>query len=384
MTKLRHMPARDPDEVHRTATPLELFFDLVAVIAIASVTASFHHAISAGHGVDNLLNFLFVFTGIWWAWMNYTWFATGFDNDDPLFRLFTIVIMAGFLEFAAGVEYFFENLDFIYSLFGWVIMRVGMIGLWLRAARHNPEHRTLAYRNAVGLIFAQTLWVIYVFAVPVDHRFYMVAGGLIFLVEFLVPVLASRAGNVPWHRHHIIERYGLLNTIVLGEVLLSISLVLAKLYSAEFDLSLLRVAFSALVIVFGIWWLYFLEDDHLRQRSSAQVFIWGYLHLLIFLSGALLAAGLGAYLDVLTDHSKTTAGAVAVYINLAVAIYLGTLWLVRDRLLALGARAWVLPGAVVVLIGCAWTGQGPEITALVVVGAVLMRVSFGQAHDAAA
>jgi hypothetical protein len=61
---LRSMHARDQNEIHRVATPLELFFDLVAVIAIAAVTASFHHAISHGHGMEMLPNFLFVFAAI--------------------------------------------------------------------------------------------------------------------------------------------------------------------------------------------------------------------------------------------------------------------------------------------------------------------------------
>ncbi|MCB1410111.1 MAG: low temperature requirement protein A, partial [Rhodobacteraceae bacterium] len=47
---LRPVVPRDPDETHRAATPLELFFDLVIVIAIAAVTAAFHHAIAEGHG----------------------------------------------------------------------------------------------------------------------------------------------------------------------------------------------------------------------------------------------------------------------------------------------------------------------------------------------
>ena len=96
------MPARELHEPNRTATALELFFGLVAVIAIASATAQFHHAISAGHGAENLVNSLLVFTGIWWAWMNFTWFASGFDNDDAVYRALTVVIMAGYLGFGCA------------------------------------------------------------------------------------------------------------------------------------------------------------------------------------------------------------------------------------------------------------------------------------------
>lgn len=84
MSKLfQPMPPRDPDEHHRTATTLELFFDLVSVIAIAAA-AGFHHSIAKGHGLDGLPRFAFLVMAIWWAWMNFTWFASAFDNDDPL------------------------------------------------------------------------------------------------------------------------------------------------------------------------------------------------------------------------------------------------------------------------------------------------------------
>ncbi len=378
MQFMQAMRARDGREAGRTATVLELFFDLVAVIAIASVTASFHHAISAGEGVQSIPNFLFVFTGIWWAWMNYTWFANGFDNDDGVFRVFTIVIMAGFLEFAAGVETFFETLDFTYSLIGWIIMRVGMMGLWLRAARHNPDYRGVAMRNFWGLAFAQSLWIIYVLGVSNDHPFYMVFGILIFVVEFSVPVFASRVGQVPWHRHHIIERYGLLNTIVLGEVLLSISFMLSKLYSEALDPALIVAAISGLVIVFVVWWVYFLEKEHLNSDRLLHSFIWGYGHLAIFCSGALLAVGLGVYFDVLTDHSEVSAWTAGAIINLSVAIYFATLWAIRDAHHRLGIRQSVLPISAIVLLVAAYFGLGPVVTALICVATLALRIPFSK------
>ena len=69
-------------ESHRAATQLELFFDLVG-IALASATAV--SAISYGHGPDLLLNFCFMIAAIWWPWVNHTWFASAFDNDDAVY-----------------------------------------------------------------------------------------------------------------------------------------------------------------------------------------------------------------------------------------------------------------------------------------------------------
>ena len=118
MSVLRQMVARDPGEPHRAATQLELFFDLVSVIALASATAAFHHAISYGHGPDLLLNFCFMIAAIWWPWVNHTWFASAFDNDDAVYRIFTIVIMSGYLLLAAGATHILETTDFTYGVIG--------------------------------------------------------------------------------------------------------------------------------------------------------------------------------------------------------------------------------------------------------------------------
>lgn len=67
MSKRAPLTARDPDEHHRAATTLELFFDLVSVIAIAAVTVGLHHAIAKGHGIEVLPRFVFLFLAIWWA-----------------------------------------------------------------------------------------------------------------------------------------------------------------------------------------------------------------------------------------------------------------------------------------------------------------------------
>ncbi len=69
----RKMIARRTDEPHRTATPLELFFDLCFVAAVAQAASHLHHDLSQGHLAHAVGNYLWVFFAIWWAWMNFTW-----------------------------------------------------------------------------------------------------------------------------------------------------------------------------------------------------------------------------------------------------------------------------------------------------------------------
>src|SRR6476469_3097954 len=96
------MAGRDPDEDHRASTPLELFFDLCFVVAVSAAAATLHHDLGRGHLIG-MAGYATVFFAIWWAWLNYSWFASAYDTGDVVFRLTTFVIMSGVLVLAAGV-----------------------------------------------------------------------------------------------------------------------------------------------------------------------------------------------------------------------------------------------------------------------------------------
>lgn len=65
-----HFSCRDPDEPHRTSTPLELIFDRASVIAIAAAAHGLVHAVAEGAIAEGIIGFLASFFMIWWAWMN--------------------------------------------------------------------------------------------------------------------------------------------------------------------------------------------------------------------------------------------------------------------------------------------------------------------------
>ena len=144
------MSSRDPEEAHRASTPLELFFDLTFVVAIAQAANSLHHGLVEGHAQNVLVGYPLVFFGIWWAWMNFTWFASAYDTDDVLYRLAVLVQISGVLVYAAGVPRAMEHQDFTVGVLGYVIMRVGLIAQWLRAAHSDPAHRACCLRYAAG------------------------------------------------------------------------------------------------------------------------------------------------------------------------------------------------------------------------------------------
>src|ERR687891_997616 len=111
---LRHamsrMGGRDPHEKHRTATPLELFFDLTFVIAFGVAGSQFAHQIAEAHFGAGLLAFSFAMFSVIWAWINFSWFASAYDTDDWIYRLTTMVQMAGVLVLALGLKDMFDSL----------------------------------------------------------------------------------------------------------------------------------------------------------------------------------------------------------------------------------------------------------------------------------
>jgi low temperature requirement protein LtrA len=349
----RPMGPRDTKEAHRASTPLELLFDLVSVIAIAAAAAGLHHAIAENHLFEGLLKFTGSFFAIWWAWMNYTWFASAYDNDDATFRLLTMVNMAGALTMAAGIHHFFQSLDLTLMVAGFVIMRLSMVLQWLRAAFHAPSHRKTNLWYAAGIAVAQIYWVgLMINQSLLSNPLFYACFGLGILIELSVPILAERHGITTWHRHHIIERYGLLNIIVLGETLLAGSIALGAITADHFNIALVYTVFCSLVILFSMWWLYFSKEEHLQEQRFELAITWGYGHLLIYASGAAVGAGFAVLVDVITHHSKTSMLVGEYTVAVSVALYMFGLWFVRDRFALKGylKHLLVLFGALIVTV----------------------------------
>jgi len=190
------MVSRRPDEVHRHPTVLELFFDLCFVVAVAQAASGLHHAIADGHVGSGVGNYVLVFFAIWWAWMNFTWFASAYDTDDIAYRLTTCVQIAGALVFAAGVPAAMDERDFAVATLGYVIMRLAMVTQWLRAARGDPARRRGCLRFAIGVTLVQSGWVA---RLALPDGWGMGAFLLLVLAELAVPIwserLAGRAGT---------------------------------------------------------------------------------------------------------------------------------------------------------------------------------------------
>src|SRR3954454_3313462 len=158
------MVARATDEEHRASTPLELLFDLTFVVAVAQAAAELAQHVAAGEGATGGGGYLMVFFAIWWAWMNFTWFASSYDTDDVPYRLLTMLQMAGALVLAAGVPSAAQHSDYRAVALGYLIMRLGLVCQWLRAAIEDPSSRPTAMRYAAAISLVQLGWLLFSFA----------------------------------------------------------------------------------------------------------------------------------------------------------------------------------------------------------------------------
>jgi low temperature requirement protein LtrA len=326
----RPMGPRDRDERDRSATPLELLFDLCFVVAVAQAADRLHHALAEGHAADAVVSYGSVFFAIWWAWMNFTWFASAYDTDDVPYRLLTLLQIGGVLLLAAGVPDGFDRQDFTVVTVGYVLMRVAMVTQWLRVAHDHPAGRTTALRYAAGIAVLQVGWIA-LLTMPVSWRgpgFLLLAG-----LELAVPVWAERSTQpTAWHPDHIAERYGLFTLIVLGEcVLAATTTVQAAIGARGLSPSLAVVAAGGLVLLFALWWSYFDRPAGEGLRASPRsVFGWGYWHLLVFASLAAIGAGLQVVAETVDHHGHLSDRAAALTLTVPVALFLLVLGLLHS------------------------------------------------------
>lgn len=364
------MSGRDPEEVHRAATPLELLYDLVFVVAIARAAHGLHHAIGHGEAAGGaVLSYAMVFFAIWWAWMGFTWFASAFDTDDTLYRLKVLLQMGGLLVIAAGVSRAFEHGDWLVVTLGYAIMRVGLVAQWLRAARGSPGHRRTALRYATGLVLCQVGWISLLFVPPA-----LKVPGFFFLVacELFVPWHAERVRATPWHPEHIAERYGLLTIIVIGESVLAATVAVEAAFDGHgegLDGRLVATAASAPVILFAMWWLYFLFHAATGEETARRAFLWGYIHYFIFASIAAAGAGLALQVDVLGHKAHVAPQVAGLTLALPAALFLLCLpW--HSSRCCRGVRRFAVRIAAVAVVCAAWLPLTP-----VWVAALLARVT---------
>ncbi|CRZ13356.1 low temperature requirement protein A [Mycolicibacterium neworleansense] len=394
------MTGRDPHEPHRVATPLELLFDLTFVIAFGVAASQFAHLMAEGHVSAGLVGFGFAAFAIWWAWMNFTWFASAYDTDDWIYRVMTMLQMVGVIVLALGLPPMFASVDHgghvdnAVMVAGYVVMRIALVGQWLRAAAQDPPRRSACLTYATVVVIAQIGWAVQIFVQTSVTVFFLTALVLV-VVEISGPVLAERRmGGTPWHAHHVAERYGLLAIIALGEgVVGTVASLTAAVGEHGWSTDAILLVAAGIGLTFGMWWVYFLipAGDLLHAHRTLS-FWYGYLHLAVF--GSIVATGAGLHVAAyyVEGHSHLSSIGTVLAVAIPVGIYLVAMFVIYSFLVAevdlFHALLLVLASAALVTaVALAAHGTSMAICLLIVTAAPVAVVvgfeAFGHRHAAA-
>jgi low temperature requirement protein LtrA len=236
---------------------------------------------------------------------------------------------------------------------GYVVMRVAMLFLWLRAARHDPPRRRVCHTYAATIGIAQVGWVLLIVAdLPIGWFFLLAIAPTV--VELGGPIAAERAkGGTPWHPHHIAERYGLLTIIALGEgVIGTVASLSAVVDRQGWNRDAVLVAVAGTGLTFGLWWTYFIvpSGEVLRLRRD-RALLWGYGHIPIFASIAATGAGLHVAAYYIGHEAHIGATATVLTVAIPVAVYMLTYFALYTYLVHAGDpfHIWLLLGAFAML-----------------------------------
>ena len=298
-------------------TPLELFFDLVFVLAITQCTALMaHHPTWSG-----LVQGLLVLGMLWWAWVGYSWLTSVLNPEEGAVRLVMFGAMAALLIVSLCVPEAFGELGLAFAL-AYGLVRIAHIGLFMLA---SPEDDGLRH-SVLGLAFSSTIAV--VLLVAASHFDGVAQGALWALALFLDMAGPYFFGSEGWKLvpGHFAERHGLIVIIALGESIVAIGVGAAG--ALTFGIGTAAVLGVALAA--AMWWIYFdvvaivsarrlIEAEAGKVQNEMARDSYSYLHLLMVSGTVLVALGLKKTIGHFDEHldlvlAFALLGGVAVYL----------------------------------------------------------------------
>ena len=280
----------------RTATWLELFYDLAFVVVVAVLGQRLHEDISW----SGLTSFIGYFALLWWLWASHTFYADRYDTDDLVYRLLATAQMLAVLVIAASLALGPSESTTAFAA-GYATARLVLLAMYTRVYRHVAETRLLVGGYLIGFGIAAAVWTASIF-VPEPARFTLWAVAL--TIDLATPWFMRRQqAAVPLDVSHLPERFGLFTILVLGE---SLAAVAAGLRHVEWAWSPVLAAALSIGVATTMWWLYFdnAEGSVVRRqetdRRTWRPTAWIYAHLP--LAAALAAIGVGL------EHAVNEAG----------------------------------------------------------------------------
>jgi low temperature requirement protein LtrA len=224
--------------------PLELFFDLVFVLAITQCTSLMSDDPTwrgLGHGI-------LILGLLWWSWVGYAWLTSVFDPEEGGIRIALFCAMAAFLIAAICEPKAFDGLALEFAV-AYGAVRAAHIALFLIASRDDPGFRRSSLGLGVGTAIGVSLLIAGSFLDPGPRA---AVWGLALVLDMAEPYVFGSEG---WHLvpGHFAERHGLIIIIALGESIVAIGVGAG----AEMSWGIAGAATLGIAISAALWWMYF-------------------------------------------------------------------------------------------------------------------------------
>jgi low temperature requirement protein LtrA len=344
---------RTLEESERTATWLELFYDLAFVAAVAMMGTRLVHEITW----TGIAVYLAYFVLVWWLWASHTFYADRYDTDDLLYRLLAGAQMVAVAVIAVSVSVGEAGSTQAFAI-GYTAAWFILLALYARAFRHVPETRELVRGYLVGFGAASLIWFVSI-VVPEPARFWLWAVAL--TVDLVTPfALRKIQAAVPLDVSHLPERFGLFTILVLGESIVAVTVGLSHV---PWHWSTTLVGIFGVGTATCLWWIIF--DGHdgtvVRRRGDRKNWrptVWIYSHLP--LAAGLAMFGVSVEIGIVgaeDGHGYGTAqrwllvGSVALAFGAMAAIQAASVRSGMDRVRHLAVRARLAGIPIVLMIG---------------------------------
>jgi low temperature requirement protein LtrA len=270
------------DEGERHASWLELFFDVVFVVAIAQLA----HELVVDHSLRGFLVFAALFLPVFIAWQGFTIYADRFDTDDIVFRLAIFAAMLAIAALAVQVPDVAhgESTGFVVA---YVVLRSLMVALYLRSYRHVPAARPLIARYAAGYSLGIALWLVSLaFPAPARYLFW----GVALAWEYSLPIQFRRFhAAIPVSTSHVPERFGLFTIIVFGETIVAVALGTDL---SDWALEAAVAGALGFVVSALLWWVYFGTGAGLEMLPTVRaILVFTHAHIPVLAALTAVSAG---------------------------------------------------------------------------------------------
>lgn len=287
---------RTLEESERTATWLELFYDLAFVAAVAMMGTRLVHDVTW----SSIASYLGYFALVWWLWASHTFYADRYDTDDLIYRFLAGAQMVGVALIAVSVSLGEAGSTVVFAI-GYTLVRAILLALYARAYRHVAATRELVRGYLIGFGAASALWAVSII-VPEPYRFWLWA--VAFAVDLATPYVLRRVqAAAPLDVSHLPERFGLFTILVLGESIVAVTVGLSHV---SWQLETTLVGILGLGTATCLWWINFdhLDGSVIRRRGDRRNWrptVWIYSHLPLAIGLAVLGVSIEIAI-VAADH----------------------------------------------------------------------------------